>query len=65
MSPFEKAQIKLRAWEALNGWGTKMPDKEFSDVWNWDERLKWADKLTEWALIKTEESNVPTEEPAE
>jgi hypothetical protein len=49
MTPFEKAQIKLRAWEALAGWGVKKGDDKFPEPWNWDQRLKHAEQLADWA----------------
>jgi hypothetical protein len=49
MTDFEKAQIKLRAWEALVGWGTTK-DNKLSEPWDWNDRLKYADLLATWAI---------------
>lgn len=49
MTPFERAQIRLRAWEALAGWGTKKEGEKLSEPWNWDKRLEYADQLAEWS----------------
>jgi hypothetical protein len=65
MTDFEKAQIRLQAWEAIRGWGVmKKDDKGIptNEPWNWDERLKFAERLFEWATRTPQESgDVPHE----
>jgi hypothetical protein len=52
MTDYEIAQIRLRAWEAVSGWGntSKVNDKEELKIWGWSERMKFADELANWAL---------------
>ena len=50
MTPFEKAQIRLRAWKMLRGWGERAKDGEVSEPWGWDDRLKFAAILADWAI---------------
>jgi hypothetical protein len=57
MTPFEKAQIRLKVWEALAGWGTKNTEEKFPEPWNWEDRLKFADLLFKWVCEIEEDSN--------
>jgi len=54
MTDFEKAQIKLRAWEMLKGWGATKEKGKDPEPWNWDDRLKFADLLVDWAVTPHE-----------
>lgn len=48
MTEFERAQIRLKIWEALAGWGIKKGKNELHETWNWKQRLENAEKLYEW-----------------
>lgn len=55
MTDYERAMLRLECWKAIAGWGTRNPDaKELIDKlvtpWNWETRLKHADRLAEWAM---------------
>ncbi len=59
VNDYERALIKLRAWEALTGWGVQLPLSENPTlderldrvrVWTFEERMKKADELAAWAL---------------
>ena len=52
---YEIAQVRLRAFEILAGWGVQIPatdDKKPPELrlWNFDERMKFAAQLASWAL---------------
>jgi hypothetical protein len=50
----DPADIRLRAWALLEGWSTADPNaKDLADrikPWSFETRLKFADKLANWAL---------------
>ena len=54
---FERAQIRLRAFKLLEGWGNMSPTPEaknaldrFPVPWDLQTRMKYAGELAEWAL---------------
>ena len=52
---YEIAQVRLRAFEILAGWGVQIPstdDKRIPELklWNLEDRMKYAARLSAWAL---------------
>ena len=41
---FERAQLRLEAWKALDHWGNKNADGSIT-FWDWEERIHYAKKL--------------------
>jgi hypothetical protein len=58
MTPFERAKIRLAAFQLLEGWGTA-GDPKAKDLcdrlivpWNLEQRMQRADELAEWAMAE-------------
>ncbi len=55
MTEYEIAQIRLRAFELLAGWGKPIPPNDQCkyptvETWNLEERMKHALELANWAI---------------
>jgi hypothetical protein len=46
---YERAKLRLEAWKAIEGWGTKEPDGSHRN-YSWEERKSKAAELARWAL---------------
>ena len=55
ITDFERATIRLRAFELLKGWGDAAPDAEKSTArlttpWNLERHKEVAESLADWAI---------------
>jgi hypothetical protein len=65
LTTYERAQIRLRAFELLDGWGDKSSTPDAKDLvdrlpvpWGLEVRKRYAKELAEWAEMDDDE--VPT-----
>ncbi len=54
---YERAQVRLRAFELLQGWGNPSPTPDAKDLidrfpipWNFETRIRHAKTLADWAF---------------
>ena len=60
LTTYERAQLRLRAWRALKGWGRRGKDGVFAEF-DMTERMAEAERLVGWATMDrsiTETTNV-------
>jgi|HubBroStandDraft_6_1064221.scaffolds.fasta_scaffold855658_2 hypothetical protein len=58
MTPFERAKIRLEAFQLLAGWGTNTGNPEAENLidryvhtpWTLEYRMQRADELADWAM---------------
>lgn len=48
MTEYERATLRLEAWKALEGWGTRNASGDYK-TWDMKERKEKAAELAEWA----------------
>lgn len=56
MTPYERALIRLKAFELLHGWANRSPTPDAKDIadrmpipWGLKERMEHAAELVDWA----------------
>lgn len=67
LSTVELAELRLKVWQALQGWGvsktTKIGEAEIPEIqpWDWETRKQRADDLLRWLLspVTLDEGELP------